>query len=241
MSESPIRGEEAPHGASPGDTAPGDTAHDHAAPDYLEVRPRDARAFLVLSHGSGAGMRHAFMEGLARALADRGVATLRWEFPYMRAGKPFPDPPATLVASVRRAVAEGRRRAGGLPLYAGGKSLGGRMTSTAQAEAPLHGVEGVVLFGFPLHPARKPGRTRGDHLSRVALPMLFLQGTRDRLAELGLLDEVVGGLGSRARLHVVEGADHGFHVLKRSGRTDEEVLAELADTAARWMDGAPSR
>ncbi|HSG48042.1 MAG TPA: alpha/beta family hydrolase [Longimicrobiales bacterium] len=210
-------------------------------PPGLLLRPPDAFALLVLAHGAGAGMRHPFMEGVARALGREGVATLRYEFPYMAEGRKRPDRPSVLVPAVRAAVEEGRRRVPDLPLFAGGKSMGGRMTSTAAAEGLGHEssegrpVRGLVFLGFPLHPAGKPGTGRADHLSMVPLPMLFLQGDRDKLAELPLLAPVVEALGPRAGLHVVQGADHGFHVLKRSGRTDAEVLEELSRVAAAWM------
>ena len=198
------------------------------------LRPPDARAMLALAHGAGAGMRHRFMQRLAEVLAGRGIATLRYQFPYVERGERRPDPPGVLQATVRAAVARASQEAGGLPLLAGGKSLGGRMTSGAAAQRPLEGVQRIVFFGFPLHPAGQPSITRAEHLDRVSVPMLFLQGTRDRLAELDLIREVVGRLGPRATLHVVEGADHGFEVLKRSGRTDGDVLGELAETAAAW-------
>ena len=198
-------------------------------------RPRGATAALVLAHGAGAGMRHAFMEAAAAALAERGIATLRFQFPYMEAGKRRIDPRPLLQASVVAAIGEARRRARGLPLFAGGKSMGGRMTSMAAAASGLEGVVGLVFFGFPLHPAGRPGTERALHLAEVPLPMLFLQGTRDKLADLELLRPVCADLGERATLHVTEGADHGFSVLKRSGRTDAEVLAELCDAAAAFM------
>jgi uncharacterized protein len=201
----------------------------------LWLRPQDARAALVLAHGAGAGMRHAFMEALAGRLADLGVATFRYQFPYWEQGRRRPDPPRVLVKTVRSAVAAAAGLAGDLPLFAGGKSMGGRMTSTAASEEALPGVRGLVFFGFPLHPPGKPATVRGDHLAGVGVPMLFLQGTRDKLAELDLLRPICGGLGDRATLHVVDGADHGFHVLKRSGRSDGEVLDELAVTAREWM------
>lgn len=193
-------------------------------------RPDRARSLLVLGHGAGAGMDHPFLRDLAAGLAEVGIATLRYQFPYMDQGRRMPDRAPKLIATVRAAVAEAARLAPELPLLAGGKSMGGRMTSQAAAEAPLPGVRGLVFFGFPLHPAKKPGTERGEHLARVPHPMLFLQGTRDKLAELDLLRSVLRPLGERATLHVVEGADHGFHVLKRSGRTDGEVLTELAAT-----------
>jgi hypothetical protein len=202
----------------------------------LLVRPAGARRLLVLAHGAGAGMRHRFLEALAGRLAGRSIATFRYQFPYLEAGRRRPDPPAALTATVRAAVAAAATVAPGLPLFAGGKSMGGRMTSTAAAEAPLPGVRGLVFFGFPLHPAGRPGTSRGAHLARVEPPMLFLQGTRDKLAELDLLVPVCAGLGERATLHEVDGADHSFHVLKRSGRTDDEVLDELAVTTDAWAD-----
>ncbi len=200
----------------------------------LLLRPAGARVLLVYGHGAGAGMRHPFMEATARRLAARGVATFRYQFPYMEQGQRRPSPRPILLATVRRAVAAAAAAADGLPLLAGGKSMGGRMTSLAAAREALPGVRGLVFFGFPLHPAGKPGTERGDHLDEVGLPMLFLQGTRDRLAELELLRPVCGRLGDRATLHVVEGADHSFQVLKRSGRAPEDVLDELTDAAARW-------
>jgi hypothetical protein len=182
-------------------------------------------------------MRHTFMEGIARRLADEGVATLRWEMPYMAEGKRRPDPPAVAVAAVRRAVDAARGIAPGLALFAGGKSFGGRMTSTAASQDELAAVRGLVFLGFPLHAAGRPGTARADHLAEVSVPMLFLQGTRDALADLALLEPVLAGLGGRAALHREEDADHGFHVPKRSGRTDADVLASLAHVTARWIDG----
>ena len=198
-------------------------------------RPEDAWAILALAHGAGAGMRHPFMEAVAGRLAARGVATLRYQFPYMERGDKRPDPPGVLVAAARAAVARAAEE--GLPVFAGGKSLGGRMTSTAASQGKLGDVQGIVFFGFPLHAPGRRSAERGEHLARAGAPMLFLQGTRDSLADLELLKPVVEGLGSRATLHVVEGGDHSFHVLKRSGRTDDEVLDELADAAAEWMRG----
>ena len=200
----------------------------------LLVRPPDARRLYVLAHGAGAGMRHPFLESIAQALAERSIATLRYQFPYMerRAGRP--DPPAIAAATVRAAVAEAARVAPGLPLVAGGKSFGGRMTSTAQAEAPLPGVRGLLFLGFPLHPRGRPDDKRAEHLAQVRVPMLFLQGDRDEFADLTLLRPVVQRLGERATLHLVEGGDHSFHVLKRSGRTDADVMTELVATVDRW-------
>src|SRR5438093_8378657 len=209
----------------------GETTGDVSA---LLVRPPDARLLYVLAHGAGAGMRHAFLEAIAQRLAERGIATLRYQFPYMerRAGRP--DPPAVAAATVRAAVTEAARVAPGLPLVAGGKSFGGRMTSTAQAEAPLPGVRGLLFLGFPLHPPGKPGDSRAEHLAQVQVPMLFLQGSRDDFADLKLLRPVVKRLGERATLHIVEDGDHSFHVLKRSGRTDGDVMGELVGTIADW-------
>lgn len=201
----------------------------------LMLRPRGARCLLVFGHGAGAGMTHAFMNAMAHRLADRRIATFRYQFPYMERGRSFPDKPAVLVRTVRAAVVAAGNAASDLPLVAGGKSMGGRMSSQAASNQPLGRTRGLVFFGFPLHPAGKPGTERAEHLSRVPLPMLFLQGTRDKLADLDLLRPVVDDLGQRAKLHVVDGADHGFHVLKRSGRTDEEVLDDLARSTEIWV------
>jgi predicted alpha/beta-hydrolase family hydrolase len=200
----------------------------------LLLAPAGFDALYVLAHGAGAGMRHAFMEDVAQRLAACGIATLRYQFPYSDQGRRRIDPEPLLLATVRAAVAAGRELAGGAPVLAGGKSMGGRMTSRAAAQAPLEDVHGLVFLGFPLHPAGQPGTMRADHLARVTLPMLFLQGTRDTLAELELLRPVIEKLGARATLRIIEHADHGFHVLKRSGRTDEEVLDELAGAVAEW-------
>jgi hypothetical protein len=197
-----------------------------------------ARWLYVLAHGAGAGMRHPFMEEIAQALARHGVATFRYEFPYMQARARRPDPARVLENTVREAVAAAHDAAPDLPLVAGGKSLGGRMTSRAQAQAPLPGVRGIAFIGFPLHPAKEPSIERAEHLARVEVPVLFMQGTRDELADLALLRPVVERLGPRATLHVVEGADHGFDVLKRSGRTRAEVIEELAATIAAWAERA---
>lgn len=203
----------------------------------LLQRPLKARALLVLGHGAGAGMLHPFMVALAGHLAAEGVATLRYQFPYMEKGSRRPDRRPVLVSTVRAAVAEGARLAPDLPLFAGGKSMGGRMTSMAAAEEALLGVRGLIFVGFPLHPAGRPGIDRAEHLQDVACPMFFLQGTRDKLADLELLRPVLENLGEMATVHVVDGADHGFHVLKRSGRTDDEVLVELAAETRRFIDG----
>jgi predicted alpha/beta-hydrolase family hydrolase len=199
------------------------------------LRPENAWATYVLAHGAGAGMRHRFMESVARALAERGIATLRYQFPYVETGSRRPDPPGVLEATVRAAVARARELVPDLPLVAGGKSLGGRMTSNAMARRPLDGTRGLVFLGFPLHPARRPSVTRAEHLERVEAPMLFLQGTRDDLADLGLITAVCERLGPRSTLHVVEGADHSFAVLKRSGRTAAAVMEELAVTITDWV------
>ena len=202
----------------------------------LLLKPARPNALYVLAHGAGAGMRYPFMNSIARHLAARGIATLRYQFPYTEQGGRRPDPEPVLLATVRAAVAAGGEVAGGVPLLAGGKSMGGRMTSRAAAAEPLAGVSGIVFLGFPLHPAGQPGVSRADHLAKVDLPMLFLQGTRDTLADLTLLRPIIENLGPRATLRVIEHADHSFHVLKRSGRTDEQVLDELARTIAEWQE-----
>jgi len=198
--------------------------------------PPQASHLLVFAHGAGAGMRHAFMDAAAAALGTRGIATLRYQFPYMQNASRRPDPPAVLQATVRAAVRAAAEAAPDLPLLAGGKSMGGRMTSLAAASEPLEGVRGLVFFGFPLQPAGSPAVARGAHLSRVTVPMLFLQGTRDKLAELDLLRPLVAPIPG-ATLQILEGADHSFHLLKSAGRSDEDVLAEMARTVAAW---APS-
>ncbi len=196
-------------------------------------RPRGARALLVLAHGAGAGMRHPFMNDLSAALAARAIATLRYQFPYMEAGRPRPDRAALLAATVRAAVGEAARRTRGLALFAGGKSMGGRMTSQAQAAAPLAGVRGILFVGFPLHPAGAPATARAEHLAAVAVPMLFLQGTRDELAGLDLLRPIVERLPA-ATMHVVDGADHGFRLPAREARV-RSAIDELADAMAAWI------
>ena len=200
----------------------------------LLLRPDGARLLYVLAHGAGAGMRHPFLESISQRLAERSIATLRYQFPYMEQRARRPDSPAVAAATVRAAVMEAARVAPGLPLVAGGKSFGGRMTSTAQAEAPLPGVRGLLFLGFPLHPPVRPGDSRAEHLAQVRIPMLFLQGDRDDFADLKLLKPLVKRLGDRATLHHVEGGDHSFHVLKRSGRTDTEVMGELVGRIADW-------
>ena len=209
----------------------------HGKIPALWIHPPGARAALVLAHGAGAGMRHVFMEAIAARFATHGIATLRYEFPYIAAGSRRPDPQPGLLETVRAAVAVARDLAGDLPLIAGGKSMGGRMTTLAAAEEPLNGVRGIVLVGFPLHGAGQvPSITRAAHLEQVGIPLLFLQGTRDALADLELMRGVCGRLGSRVTLHVVEGADHSFHVPKRSGRDDTAVLDELAVSTIVWVE-----
>jgi uncharacterized protein len=202
----------------------------------LLLRPDSLRACFVFAHGAGAGMTHPFMQAFAEGLCARGIATLRYQFPYMEKAGRRPDPPAIAHATVRAAVTEAGRHCPGLPLIAGGKSFGGRMTSQAQAAAPLEGVRGLAFLGFPLHPAGKPSTDRAGHLADIHVPMLFLQGTRDTLAEAALIEGVVERLAPSARLHLVEAADHSFHVLARSGRNDRDVLREILDAFADWAD-----
>ena len=201
----------------------------------LLLRPPAAQACFVFAHGAGAGMTHEFMEQVAAGLCGRGVATLRYQFPYMEKGSKRPDAPPLAHATVRAAVAEAARCCPGLGLIAGGKSFGGRMTSQAQAVAPLAGVRGLAFLGFPLHPAGKPSDARAKHLGDVHVPMLFIQGTRDKLAELPLLEPLVKRLGASASLHQVAEADHSFHVLARSGRNDREVMGEVLDALSAWI------
>src|SRR3954464_10451891 len=205
---------------------------DDARVSGLLQAPQGARACYVLAHGAGAGMTHPFMAAAADGLAARGIATLRYQFLYMERGGKRPDPPKLAHAAVRAAVAEAAKRLPKLPLIAGGKSFGGRMTSQAQAAAPLPGVRGLAFLGFPLHPAKQPSRERGKHLSDVQVPMLFLQGTRDALAALDQLKPLCQELGARASLRLFEGADHSFHVPAKSGRTDAQVMAEMLDMLA---------
>ena len=200
-------------------------------------RPEHARWLYVFGHGAGAGMRHGFMERASAALGAEGIATFRYQFPYVEKNLRRPDPQPILLSTVRAAVAEAHAAAGDLPLLAGGKSMGGRMTSLASAGEPLVGVRGLVFFGFPLHAPGKPGAERADHLDRVGVPMLFLQGTKDKLASLELLTPVVERLGERATIHIVEDADHSFAMPKRSGRDLDDVLFELARTTSAWADG----
>lgn len=202
----------------------------------LLSRPSLAHGLLVLAHGAGAGIRHRFFEALVPLLDARGVATLRYQFPYMERGRRRPDLPAVAQRTVRDAVAATREHAGDLPLVAGGKSFGGRMTSQAQAETPLPGVRGLVFLGFPLHAAGKPDRRRAEHLARVTVPMLFVQGTRDSLASRDQLEPVVRDLGARAALTIVDGGDHSFAVPKSSGRSVGDVLGAVAGAVARWVE-----
>jgi predicted alpha/beta-hydrolase family hydrolase len=199
--------------------------------------PPKALAACVLAHGAGAGMTHPFMGAVADGLAERGIAALRYQFPYMEQKKKRPDAPALAHATVRAAVAAARERMPALPLFAGGKSFGGRMTSQAQAKEPLPGVRGLIFLGFPLHPANKPSRERAAHLAEVTVPMLFLQGTRDALAHLDQIEPVCAALGARATLTLFEDADHSFHVPARSGRTDKQVRAAMLDALASWVAG----
>jgi predicted alpha/beta-hydrolase family hydrolase len=203
----------------------------------LQAPPR-ARACYVLAHGAGAGMTHPFIAAVAEGLSERGIATLRYQFPYMEHGGKRPDPPKLAHTTVRAAVAEAGRLLPKLALVAGGKSFGGRMTSQAQAVAPLPGVRGLAFLGFPLHPAGRPARERGAHLSDVQIPMLFLQGTRDTLAALDQLEPLCAALGPRATLKLFDDADHSFHVPARSGRTDAQIRGALLDALAKWIDAA---
>ena len=201
----------------------------------LLQKPAQPIACYVLAHGAGAGMQHPFMNSVADGLADRRVATLRYQFPYMEAGAKRPDRPAVAQGAVRAAVEAAARLMPGVPLFAGGKSFGGRMTSQAQAETPLPAIRGLIFLGFPLHPQNKPASTRGNHLSHVAIPMLFLQGGRDRLASPLLLTQVTHGLGKLASLVVIEHADHSFHVPVRSGTTDMQAMTVLLDALTAWV------
>jgi predicted alpha/beta-hydrolase family hydrolase len=201
----------------------------------LLLRPSSARACYVFAHGAGAGMTHPFMEQVATGLYERDIATLRYQFPYMEKGSKRPDAPAMAHATVRAAVEEAARCCPGLMLFAGGKSFGGRMTSQTQSSMALTGIRGLVFLGFPLHPAGKPSDVRAKHLSDVRVPMLFVQGARDKLAEPQLLEPVVKRLGALASLHPVAEADHAFHVLARSGRNDREVMSEVLDALSTWI------
>jgi predicted alpha/beta-hydrolase family hydrolase len=201
----------------------------------LLTAPAGARAIYVVGHGAGVGMHHTFMQAVADGLAERGIATLRYQFPYMERGDKRPDPPKIAQATVRAAVEEAARAAPGLALFAGGKSYGGRMTSQAQAAEPLAGVKGIAFLGFPLHPPGQPSEARSEHLFNVKIPMLFLQGTRDKLADLALLKPIVERIGPAATLGTFEGVDHSFHVPKGSGKTDAGVMRDLLDALAQWI------
>lgn len=199
------------------------------------MKPRKARACFVFAHGAGAGMSHIFMERIAAGLSARGIATLRYQFPFMEKGSRRPDSPTLAHAAVRAVVAEANKRCRGMPLVAGGKSFGGRMTSQAQALRPLTGVRGLVFFGFPLHPPDKPSATRAEHLSEVKIPMLFVQGTRDKLADTALLQSVSRNLGKRATVHLIDQADHAFHVPARTGQNDQDVMDDILDAFVIWL------
>ncbi len=202
----------------------------------LLLSPTQEKACFVFAHGAGAGMTHPFMGAIATGLAERGVGSLRYQFPYMERNGRRPDPPPLAHATVRAAVKEAIRLQPGVPVFAGGKSFGGRMTSQAQAADPLPHVQGLIFLGFPLHPAGKPSQERAKHLFEVQIPMLFLQGTRDTLADQELIKNVCRQLGKRATLKLFESADHSFHVPARSGSTDADVLAEMLDTIAAWIE-----
>lgn len=202
----------------------------------VPVAPAAAERWLVLAHGAGAGPSHPFLETLAGALASLGFASLRFAFPYLDDGRRRPDRPEVLLATARAALQRAVDRSGGLPVYATGKSMGGRMLSILASREDLSPVRGLVFYGFPLHPARKPATERSAHLGQVPLPMLFLQGTRDALADLSLLEPICEGLGPKARLHVIDDADHGFGMTKRSGRTDEDAIRELAAETLRFAE-----
>jgi uncharacterized protein len=211
------------------------TVDDAHSVSGLWLRPPDARACFVFAHGAGAGMTHPFIEAFTAELATAGIASLRYQFPYMERRARRPDPPQLAHATVRAAAAEASRRAGTLPLFAGGKSFGGRMTSQAQAASPLPGVRGLVFLGFPLHPAKRPADERATHLFDVHIPMFFLQGTRDDLADVELISATTNRLGKRASLHLVQDADHSFRVPARCGRTDAEVRGEMRDACIAWV------
>ncbi len=200
------------------------------------LRPTGARMVYVMGHGAGAGMRHQFMETVARLLAQRGIATYRYQFPYMEVGRRSPDPTKVLEATVRSAIDSAAKLVREIPVIAGGKSMGGRISSHVAALDPPPELRGLVFLGYPLHAPKRPAVKRAQHLSAVRVPMLFIQGTRDDLADLDLLRPIVVGLGDGATMHVVEGGDHSFKVLKRSGRTQEDVLDEIADAVSRWVD-----
>jgi predicted alpha/beta-hydrolase family hydrolase len=217
------------------------TVDDTRSVSGLLQTPREARACYVMAHGAGAGMAHPFMATIANGLDERGIATLRYQFPYMEQGSKRPDTPTLAQATVRAAVAEASRRLPDLALFAGGKSFGGRMTSQAQAASPLAGVRGLVFLGFPLHPPGRPSDERAKHLFAVQIPMLFLQGTRDEFADLQLLQTLAGQLGARATLKLFHDADHSFHVPARTGRKDSEIMAEMLNAVAEWIETATPR
>lgn len=200
----------------------------------LLLRPDGAQLFYVLGHGAGAGMRHPFMETIAELLAERNIATYRYQFPYMEVGRRSPDAPKILELTVRAAIDSAIGLAGGLPIVAGGKSMGGRITSHVAAHDSPPELQGLVFLGYPLHAPKKPATKRAAHLSEICVPMLFVQGTRDDLADLDLLRPIVAGLGDGATMHVVDGGDHSFRVLKRSGRTAEQVMNDIADAISQW-------
>ena len=214
---------------------PINVATTHGDIPALLTLPRSAEWLYVFAHGAGAGMQHSFMEAAATALNDRGIATLRYEYPYMTAGSRRPDRAPVLETTTREVVTNAAQTWPALRIAAGGKSMGGRMTSRAQSAEPVPRLEALVFFGFPLHPSKKPSIDRAEHLAAVTVPMLFLQGTRDDLADLELMRSVTDELGETATLHIVDGADHGFSVLKRSGRTADDVLAELGDSVAAFL------
>lgn len=201
----------------------------------LLCRPAPSRACYVVAHGAGAGMKHPFMDSVSAGLGERGIATLRYQFPFMERGSRRPDPPQVAQATVRAAVAVAFSLMPGVTLFAGGKSFGGRMTSQAQAEAALPQVSGLIFLGFPLHPARQPSQKPAEHLAQVSCPMLFLQGTRDELADVALMRPVAERLGARATLQFFDDADHSFHVRARSGRTDAQVLGSMLDAIVAWI------
>ncbi len=203
--------------------------------------PTDPVALYVFAHGAGAGMRHAFMEAQARELVERGIAVFRYNFPYMEQGRRGPNPQPILLKTVRSAVAAALEAAPGLPVFAGGKSMGGRMTSIAQSAEAIPGVRGLAFFGFPLHASGRPSADRGAHLAQVAVPLLFLQGTRDRLADLTLLEPLLAALATDVRLEILDDADHSFRVPKRAGKTDAQVRGELADRMRSWIGGVLDR
>ena len=202
----------------------------------LFVAPANARACYVLAHGAGAGMTHPFMDAVAKGAAQRDIATLRYQFPYMEHGSKRPDPPKVAQAAVRAAVAQAARLAPGIPLIAGGKSFGGRMSSQAQSAAPMPGVSGLLFFGFPLHPTAKPSIERAQHLAAIRVPMLFVQGTRDEMADVSLIESTVGALGRHARLHWIQDGDHSLKVPARSQRSQAEVFEGMFDAIARWIE-----